>query len=645
MKDKTKILVVDDDDSMLFVLKDALEREEYYVITCSDGSEAVKILSQVSFQIVITDLRMPNMDGNKLITEIKKINQAIEVIMISSERDFDTAVDVMKKGAYDFISKPVDLKKLMSSIKRCEEKIYLISENLELKERITFFELSQGLATILNMQELLDMIMESIQKVILIDQGSIMLLDKRTNSLFVKVSVGLDKVLPEIDYKEFREGPSWEVLKDENAVVIQNGIQTTPFSKEIKSNEKINSSMIVPLKIRNKIIGVVNLSRTKMKTAFGERDLSLLKIFAGHAAIAIENAYLYDKLKSYSKIIKQEKEEIETILKNISDGIVVSDRSNKIILHNNSFTKIFRLDKDSLNDKSLEKVFEKDKYSEMLSFIKKFDHSKENYMEMKFNMTIDGENVHLRVTIVNIEKQKNKEKLKIVAFQDLTRLVHSQKMAAWQNMARSLAHEVKNPLSPILWAAEGILEKNESSGALDEIYVEKKCNTIIKEVKRLKDLISEFSSFAKHHDPDLKSGSIGTVLEEVLSLYSNLSNIRIKKDLPSEFPVINMNENMMKQVFINIIQNAIDAMPDGGELYVKGTVLPDNISLSFKDTGTGIPDKIKEHLFNPYFTTKKNGTGLGLTILSKILTDHNGKIRIISNENEGTNFIVNLPVI
>ena len=213
-------------------------------------------------------------------------------------------------------------------------------------------------------------------------------------------------------------------------------------------------------------------------------------------------------------------------------------------------------------------------------------------------------------------------------------------------MARGLAHEVKNPLSPILWAAEGILEKKSGFIKKDQDYIEKKCTTIINEVNRLQTLITEFSSFAKHPELDLKPFSIEKVLQETLSLYSNLPNIKIITSFQEKFPLLKIDANMMKQVFINLSKNAVEAMPDGGELFVECKVLSAGIaSISFKDTGVGIPDNIAEQLFDPYFTTKKDGTGIGLTITSKIVSDHHGKVRVLSKENKGTTIIINLPIL
>lgn len=646
MKNKLNILIVDDDKKIQILLTKILEKEGYYAEKCGNGLEALEILAKAKFHIVITDLKMPGMDGNELLSRMKKMDETIEVILISahSHRDVDVAIEIMKKGAYDYVTKPFDRVKLLNTVENCAEKYFLKSKNLELKERIAFYEVSQALNSTLDLKELLNIIMKSIQKVIQADQGSIMLLDKKREKLFIKASFGLKEVLATEKDLDYRNGLAGGIIKMGKPQILINGLKEHQLFKKFKSYGQIKSSMVAPLKVKNKTIGLINITRTKIVTQLNQRDLSLLAIFAGHAAKAIENAYLYSKLKDYSTIIKQEKEEIEAIIENISDGIVVSDSSGKITLFNSSFKHLFRLHNNSIIHSLFNNVFHEERFKDLCDFIHDSNDSIHDFTERKFTINIKGENIQLRVTIAKMKTYRNgKGCYNILTFQDLTKLVQAQKVAAWQGMARSLAHEVKNPLTPILWAAEAILEKKSK---YSEQFIENKCNTIINEVNRLKNLISEFSSFAKHPEPDLKPGSIEEVLKETLLLYSNLSNIKITTNFPDKFPIVKIDKKMIKQVFINLIQNAIDAMPNGGELSINGEVLSIGVvSLIFQDTGKGIPEEIVDHLFDPYFTTKKNGTGLGLTITSKIISDHQGQIKVISNKNQGATIVIDLLVL
>ena len=171
--------------------------------------------------------------------------------------------------------------------------------------------------------------------------------------------------------------------------------------------------------------------------------------------------------------------------------------------------------------------------------------------------------------------------------------------------------------------------------------VSENSNTIIKEVKRLQELVSDFSSFSKMPEIVLKPDRIERILEDVIAMYTGMPlNIKIKTRFHPDIPPVMVDAEMIKQVFINLIKNAIEAMPDGGELTIKTISLEDKVFIEFTDTGIGIPPGIQGKVIDPYFTTKESGTGLGLTICSKIVSDHGGHIKIMSKENEGTTIIV-----
>jgi len=167
---------------------------------------------------------------------------------------------------------------------------------------------------------------------------------------------------------------------------------------------------------------------------------------------------------------------------------------------------------------------------------------------------------------------------------------------------------------------------------------------IIRDVKRLQELVSKFSTFAKMPQVNLKADRVERVLQEAIDMYANTPlNVKIKTRLQPDIPLVRINAGMIKQVFINIIKNAIEAMPMGGNLTITTVSLDKMVLIEIADTGIGIPANIQDKVLEPYFTTKESGTGLGLTICSKIISDHGGHMKIISRENEGTTVIIALP--
>ncbi len=255
-----------------------------------------------------------------------------------------------------------------------------------------------------------------------------------------------------------------------------------------------------------------------------------------------------------------------------------------------------------------------------------------------------------------IEYESHDEiKLLINAFNQMMRelkankqaLLHTQRLAAWRDIARRIAHEIKNPLTPIKLSSERLLRKYGSEDF--EEVLKKSVKTIIEEVDRLQNLINEFSNFARTPHLNLEIENLNFIVVETLNIFSGIQNISIKTKLEKNLPPLNLDKKRIKEVLINLINNAIDALKDrkDGEILIK-TYTRENIfgrfvCLEVSDNGPGISEDIKDKLFEPYFTTKKEGTGLGLSIVDKIVTEHHGKIKYESDKN-GTRFIIEFPL-
>jgi two-component system nitrogen regulation sensor histidine kinase NtrY len=234
------------------------------------------------------------------------------------------------------------------------------------------------------------------------------------------------------------------------------------------------------------------------------------------------------------------------------------------------------------------------------------------------------------------------------------KLRQTEKIAAWQEIAQRMAHEIKNPLTPIKLAAERLLRKylanpdtardREFSGVL-----EASVSAIIHEVDNLNDLLVEFREFARLPSPNPERFSLRVLVEEVSAMYNNPSSgLAIDASHVPQGLEISADRGQMKQVFANLFKNGMAAMPGGGAVSVRAAVVQregrDYCRVWVRDTGGGIPEEIGDRVFDPYFTTKKDGTGLGLTIVDRIVFDHNGSIRFESQSGAGTTFIIDLPL-
>jgi len=234
----------------------------------------------------------------------------------------------------------------------------------------------------------------------------------------------------------------------------------------------------------------------------------------------------------------------------------------------------------------------------------------------------------------------------LVVFDDITDIVKAQKAVAWQEVARRIAHEIKNPLTPIKLSAERLIKKWESRDSDFNQIFEHSTKTIIREVEGLKRLVDEFSKFSKMPEIKKTPTNMPMIIDEVVNLYKGYKGVEINVLLPKENPLVELDGEQFKRVMINIFDNAIHAISNKGIIDVRLHFdLSSNIAyLDIADDGPGLREEDKEKLFFPYFSTKKDGTGLGLAIANRIIAEHKGYIKVKDKEPKGTIFTIEIPI-
>jgi two-component system nitrogen regulation sensor histidine kinase NtrY len=236
----------------------------------------------------------------------------------------------------------------------------------------------------------------------------------------------------------------------------------------------------------------------------------------------------------------------------------------------------------------------------------------------------------------------------VVVFDDMTQLIKAQRMAAWREVARRIAHEIKNPLTPIQLSAQRLRKRYLERFSDNETIFDECTQMIIKSVDELKTLVNEFSSFARMPASHPTVNNINELISESITLFDQAhKNISIRFNQDLSLPSFLFDRSQIKRVFINIMDNAVSAVDESGEIQIQSHYDKDlNIAICIiADNGHGIAQIDKDRLFEPYFSTKKTGTGLGLAIVNTIISDHNGFIRVKDNIPKGTKFIIELPVI
>ena len=241
----------------------------------------------------------------------------------------------------------------------------------------------------------------------------------------------------------------------------------------------------------------------------------------------------------------------------------------------------------------------------------------------------------------------------VVVFDDITSLLQVQRAVAWSEIARRLAHEIKNPLTPIQLSAERLEHKlTEKLNEQDALILQRSIETIVNQVEALKRMVNEFSQYARAPALEMRKLDINQLVREILSLYdsSNITrkkhaHIHIKRKLADHLPAILGDSAQLRQVLHNLLLNAQDAL-NGTEqpvIEIETEAAPDGIKLSIRDNGCGFSDEVRSRVFEPYVTTKPKGTGLGLPIVKKIVEEHSGTIHIENLKPHGAQVIITLP--
>ncbi len=224
------------------------------------------------------------------------------------------------------------------------------------------------------------------------------------------------------------------------------------------------------------------------------------------------------------------------------------------------------------------------------------------------------------------------------------KLLRAERIAAWRDVARAIAHEIKNPLTPIQLSLKRLRKRLEGIGVQDK-GADESFDIINRQLDALRDMASEFSNFARMPRPEFKPTHLNGVISEIISFYrSSETDISFVTDLGSGIPAIQADPGQLGRVFGNIVKNSVDAMPEGGEISVETGLQGDYIEVEFRDNGPGIPEDVLRKVFDPYFTTKSRGTGLGLAIVQQIVESHGGGIHIESEAGKGTKVTLRFPI-
>ncbi len=338
---------------------------------------------------------------------------------------------------------------------------------------------------------------------------------------------------------------------------------------------------------------------------------------------------------------------VEVVLGNVSAGVISVDQRGIVTTINRRAGALLKINPAQFIGRPVREFLTLEYFRTFSSLLKTMTDHKIESIQRELKLNIDGESIPLQMTLSILKDEKGLEIGKILVFDDMSPLVNAQRAAAWTEVARRIAHEIKNPLTPIKLSAERLQRKFGAS--ISDPAFEECTGMIIKQTDDLKNLVNEFSQFARLPQAKLVTGSINKIIDESLKIFrQSHPEVQFQVIGDRETPEFKFDPDQMTRVLVNLIDNAIAATNGSDERQVAVEVKYDSdlkiLRLTVADNGTGIPQTLRARVFEPYFSTKEGGTGLGLAIVKRIVEDHSGFIRALANEPQGTKMLIELPV-
>ena len=403
-------------------------------------------------------------------------------------------------------------------------------------------------------------------------------------------------------------------------------------------------------------IPLVQLGRATKRVASG--DYSQLEIESGSEEInslignfnqMISNLSTSElELQQTIRNLNQYSRYVEIVLKNVSAGVISVDMSGHVTTINRRAGELLNINSVTGVGKHVKSLLSDENYKIFSSIIRSMKENSLTALQKEIRIVVNGETIPLSVNISILKNEDNEEIGRILVFDDMTPIVNAQRAAAWTEVARRIAHEIKNPLTPIRLSAERIMKK--FGGQISDPAFQDSIKMIVSQVDDMRILVNEFSQFARL--PQIKTipGQLNDVLGKAAQIYiDNHVQIKFELKLDTSLPEFKFDPDQLRRVFVNLIDNAVSAVQGEADPMIKIQTeynkVQQVLKISISDNGVGIPQRDKIRVFEPYFSTKEKGTGLGLPIVKSIIEDHSGVIRALDAEPKGTKMYIEIPVI
>ncbi len=628
------LIAEDNEDVRAFMEESVLRPAGFEVRAVGDGLSALTLARELQPDVVISDHQMPNLSGLELIRRLRQDLPFLPVILMTAEGSEALAVEALRLGAADYLSKPFEAEALLAAVGRAREQSRRWQElesarrqaqrnaqalERRVRELEALAQIGRAVTAKLSLDEVLTTVVDAAVSLTDAEEGSLLLLDERSGELYMRASRNFEEDFARTFRLPVKDSLAGQVVATGKPVVLD---ENAP--QKIKTAYLVTSLIYVPLQLGGRTIGVLGVDNRTPGRAFTVQNLTVLSAMADYAAIAIENARLYEESEA-------ERQKMATVLSGTETGVILVDPEGQVEMVNRAARQALGLGEEALGQ-PVDEVFQD---PALVAFVRASGGSRREEIEVS-----DGRFFHVQRAVLEGVGQ-------VIVLHDITHFKELDRIKS--EFVTTVSHDLRSPLTAIL----GYVELIERAGPLNQQQQEfvRRVQMSVEQITRLISDLLDLGRIEAGLDATKEKTPIAVLARyalEGLRGSAETKGLNLEVDLPEDLPMILGSPVRLRQMIGNLLENAIKYTPSGGTVRLEARHEADQIILRVSDTGPGIPAADQPYLFDKFYRgtnvrDDQPGTGLGLSIVKSIVDQHGGRIWVDSRLGEGTTFTVVLP--
>lgn len=676
MNQKGSIIVIDDEESVLEILDNYFTSRNFKVHKAKSGNESEEVLAEKKCDVALIDLKLPDCSGLDLISMFNSKYPEMKCVIMTAFASVDTTISALRHNVFDYIQKPFDLVKIGEIVeaaytqnietmenttvieklvkanrmleenqKKLNRKVVeankkLASVNKSLKIHVTrlkmLFQMGRDISSNENWDDALDRFLMALCKYLEAGGAGILLFSKGGKELNTRTSYTLENEFLEEAVRMLQRSQERDLLQPE--IFCLEGCDERIVT--CLASEKPWEHTVITLLFKGKWLGFLILRKSYKSRMSYLRDYHFINTIQTIFTEEVANAVNISRLRNLKNFN-------ETILENINSGVLKTDKDGRIIFLNSKAKEI--IGESHNGNIHFDEIFDSGEVEG--SLFKHLTESREGISSFESAVGLNRKiPIPVKVSSKTVETDEYSGKTIVSVFEDLSEqkalekeLRRADRLRSLGELSAGVAHEIRNPLTGIATTAQVLREKLKG-----EDETAKYISVILNEINRLDGIIKNLLDFARPAAPKLSEISVHGLIKDCVDLMrknADKNGVIISIENLVDDDICLIDRDQIKQVVINLSKNAIQACENGGELKIKlkDSPEPGTLAIEFRDTGKGIEEQVSEKLYDPFFTTKKEGSGLGLSISRKIIEGHRGSISHSLNSDGGTTFFIGLP--